>query len=112
MERGSINMFDLKISTNNGIKKSNFFSHQKIRSFSRENIMFLLCNNKYDISSLFDWMLIRFSMEEIFLSIWRTLVNSNFEHFLLSFSYIGFTFFNDPVPGNFNLNFLSLINIF
>jgi hypothetical protein len=74
--------------------------------------MFLLSHNKNDVSSFSNRMFIGFSMEEIFITVWGSLVYCDFKHFFLSFSQAFFTFFDYSVSCDLNFHFLSMVQIF
>jgi len=111
-ECGSVKMFNLKISSNNGVKKGDFFGHQNICSFPFKDFMLLLSHNENNITGLFYWVLIGLTVESILFAVWGTFINSNLNDFLLFSGDIRFTLFDNSISSDSNLHVFSIVKIF
>jgi hypothetical protein len=78
LEFGAVKEVHDKVDSGKGFKKSDFLLKEKICTLSLESRMRLLIYNNNDITSVSIGMLICFTVENIFLSMWCTLIDSTF----------------------------------
>ena len=71
----SVKEINSKIASGKRFEKGDFFFHQEIGSLSLKELMRLLVYDDDDISCLLIRMLIRLSMENIFFTMWGTLID-------------------------------------
>lgn len=91
-----------KVNSCQGLKQSNILFNQKVSSLPFKSIMRLFLNHYYNITCFHSWVLISFSMENIFFLVRCSLVNLNIQnlflfHYFFSIAIFAFVFVSNSL---------------